>query len=106
MVVFGAGIGTTVVASAIAALSDVSADESGLASGINNSVFQIGAAFGIALCTTVLVANTDVLAADPRVGLNEGVQAAFLAAFGFAVVCLAVAVILTLLRKRSSSPSA
>ena len=27
--------------------------ESGLASGINNSVFQVGAALGIALCTTV-----------------------------------------------------
>ncbi|GAA4978884.1 MFS transporter [Nonomuraea thailandensis] len=104
MVVFGAGIGTTVVASAIAALSDVPAGESGLASGINNSVFQIGAAFGIALCTTVLVANTDALATDPRVGLNEGVQAAFLATFVFAAVCLAVAVILTLLRKRTSSP--
>ncbi|WP_049558314.1 MFS transporter [Nonomuraea sp. SBT364] len=103
MVVFGVGIGTTVVASAIAALSDVSADESGLASGINNSVFQIGAAFGIALCTTVSVANTDVLATDPRAGLNEGVQAAFLAAFGFAVICLAVAVSLTLLRKRTSA---
>ncbi|GAA1611415.1 hypothetical protein GCM10009789_77160 [Kribbella sancticallisti] len=35
MVVFGYGIGTTVVASAIAALSNVPANESGLASGIN-----------------------------------------------------------------------
>ncbi|MBB4907441.1 MFS transporter [Actinophytocola algeriensis] len=106
MVVFGAGIGITVVASAIAALSSVPADESGLASGVNNSVFQIGAAFGIALCTTVSVANADVMAADPAVGLNEGVRAAFLATFVFAAVCLAVAVVLTVARKRSSSPSA
>ena len=103
MVVFGAGIGTTVVSAAIAALSDVPADESGLASGINNSVFQIGAAFGIALCTTVLVANTDASATEPRVGLNEGVQAAFLAAFVFAALCLVVAIVLTSLRKRAVS---
>ncbi|MEU7864467.1 MFS transporter [Nonomuraea sp. NPDC049141] len=105
MVVFGYGIGTTVVSSAIAALSKVPADESGLASGINNSVFQIGAAFGIALCTTVLVAKTDATAASPQAGLNAGVQAAFTAAFAFAVVCLAVALILTLVRDKSVGDS-
>lgn len=101
MVVFGYGIGTTVVSSAIAALSGVPAEESGLASGINNSVFQIGAGFGIALCTTVLVAWTDPSAATPQAGLNSGVQAAFTAAFVFAAACLAVAVILTLVRDRT-----
>ncbi|MBB4966321.1 MFS transporter [Saccharothrix violaceirubra] len=100
MVVFGFGIGTTVVASAIAALSNVPADESGLASGINNSVFQIGAAFGIALCTTVSVAYTDTGAAVAKVGLNAGVQAAFLTAFVFAATCLVIALILNLIRDR------
>jgi EmrB/QacA subfamily drug resistance transporter len=103
MVVFGYGIGTTVVSAAIAALSGVAPQESGLASGINNSIFQIGAAFGIALCTTVSVAFTDAAAADERVGLNTGVQAAFGAAFVFAVCCLAVAVVLLALRDRGVS---
>jgi EmrB/QacA subfamily drug resistance transporter len=103
MVVFGYGIGTTVVAAAIAALSNVAPQESGLASGVNNSIFQIGAGFGIALCTTVSVAFTDTSAADGRVGLNDGVQAAFGAAFVFAVCCLAVAIILNALRDRGVS---
>jgi EmrB/QacA subfamily drug resistance transporter len=101
MVVFGYGIGTTVVAAAIAALSNVAPQESGLASGINNSIFQIGAGFGIALCTTVSVAFTDTSAADGRVGLNDGVQAAFGAAFVFALCCLAVAIVLNVLRDRT-----
>jgi EmrB/QacA subfamily drug resistance transporter len=101
MVVFGYGIGTTVVAAAIAALSNVAPQESGLASGINNSIFQIGAGFGIALCTTVSVAFTDTSAADGRVGLNDGVQAAFGTAFVFALCCLVVATVLNVLRDRT-----
>jgi EmrB/QacA subfamily drug resistance transporter len=93
MVVFGAGIGVTVVASAIAALSSAAPAEAGLASGINNSVFQVGAALGIALCSSVSVAN-----AGP--GLMAGVRAAFLACFVFAVLCLTVAAALSLARRR------
>jgi EmrB/QacA subfamily drug resistance transporter len=103
MVIFGFGIGTTVVASAIAALSQAAPAESGLASGINNSVFQIGAAFGIALCTTVSVAMTDSGAADARVGLNEGVRSGFTTAFIIAVSCFAVAVLINLIRERATS---
>ena len=98
MIVFGYGIGTTVVAAAIAALSGVGPNESGLASGINNSIFQIGAAFGIALCTTAAVAFTGTGHTDGRIGLNAGVQAAFGAAFVFAACCLAVALVLLALR--------
>jgi EmrB/QacA subfamily drug resistance transporter len=98
MIVFGYGIGTTVVAAAIAALSGVAPNESGLASGINNSIFQIGAAFGIALCTTAAVAFTGTGHTDGRIGLNAGVQAAFGAAFVFAACCLAVALVLLALR--------
>jgi EmrB/QacA subfamily drug resistance transporter len=104
MVVFGFGIGTTVVASAIAALSGTAAGESGLASGINNSVFQIGAALGIATCTTVSIAFRDDLAADAQAGLNEGVQAAFGAAALFAAACLVVAIVLNLFQNRSRVP--
>jgi MFS family permease len=103
MVVFGYGIGTTVVAAAIAALSTVPAEDSGLASGINNSVFQIGAALGIALCTTVASAFTDPSPVDARLGLHEGVQAGFGAAFVAAICCVLVAFVLTALRERSAT---
>jgi EmrB/QacA subfamily drug resistance transporter len=102
LIVIGAGIGTTVVAGAVAALSAVGADESGLASGINNSVFQIGAALGIAACTTVAFLHNDPTATDPPAGLTEGIQAAFLAATVAALGCLLVAVGLTLRRRLGS----
>ena len=97
MVVFGFGIGTTVVPAAIAALSNVAPNESGLASGINNSVFQIGAALGIALSTTVSIAFSSPTA--PVTGVHAG----FLAAFVFAAVCLLTAVILGLRRRPATS---
>lgn len=100
MVVFGFGIGTTVVAAAIAALSGVAPHESGLASGINNAVFQIGAALGVALCATVSVAFTDPSAADERAGLTAGIQAAFGATLVFSVTGLVVALVLGLVRYR------
>ena len=103
MIIFGYGIGTTVVAAAIAALSTVPPEDSGLASGINNSVFQIGAAFGIALCTTVASAFAGPSAADSRLGLSEGVQAGFSAAFGAATCCLLVALVLMALRERPAA---
>ncbi|MEU4391492.1 MFS transporter [Kribbella sp. NPDC023855] len=93
LVVFGAGIGVTVVASAIAALSSAAPAEAGLASGINNSVFQVGAALGIALCSSVAATNVGD-------GLLAGVRAAFLACFAFALLCLTVAAVVGLVRRR------
>jgi EmrB/QacA subfamily drug resistance transporter len=103
MFIFGAGIGTTVVAAAIASLSGAAPNEAGLASGVNNSVFQIGAALGVALCATVSVAYTNPAAANAEAGLNEGVQAAFTTAFVFAAVCLVVAIVLNLLPERKTT---
>ncbi|MFC0626447.1 MFS transporter [Kribbella deserti] len=99
LVVIGSGIGTTVVAGAVAALSNVNGQEAGLASGINNSVFQIGAALGIAISTTVALMRHNP-AAEPSTNLIEGVRSAFLAATIAAFACLLVATTLTLRRRR------
>ncbi|WP_282697082.1 MFS transporter [Streptomyces sp. CC208A] len=101
LLIFGSGIGTTVVASSIAALSGAKEGESGLASGINNSVFQIGAALGIAVCSSVAMAVTS--GGTDRVALTEGYQSAFLATAVMAGVGLIVA--LTLFLVRQSRPS-
>ena len=58
--------------------------QSGLASGLSNTSFQIGAAIGVAVLTTVAVSRTDdYLAvhtgASPLAALTEGLQSAFLA---------------------------
>jgi EmrB/QacA subfamily drug resistance transporter len=84
LLVFGPGVGLAFVTASIAALAGVPERESGLASGLSNTSFQIGAALGVALVTTVSVARTeDYLAAnsgaDRLVALTEGFQSAFLA---------------------------
>jgi EmrB/QacA subfamily drug resistance transporter len=83
LLVFGPGVGLAFVTASIAALAGVAERESGLASGLSNTSFQIGAAVGVAIVTTVSISRTDdYLAANadasPLVALTEGFQSAFL----------------------------
>ena len=71
LLVFGPGIGLAFVTATVAALAGVAEHESGLASGLSNTAFQIGAALGVAIVTTVAVSRSaDYLAA------NEGANPA------------------------------
>ena len=107
LLVFGPGVGLAFVTASIAALAGVSEQESGLAAGLSNTSFQIGAALGVAIVTTVAVSRTDdYLAthsgANSLVALTEGFQSAF-----FAVVILAgigVALALLLLGRPGAVP--
>ena len=89
--VFGAGLGLSFVASSIAALAGVAEEQSGLASGLNNTAFQLGAALGVAVVTSVSVSATDALS---PAGLTEGFQAAFLACVAFPVLGLVLTLLL------------
>ena len=98
ILVFGLGIGPAFATATIAALAGVAERESGVASGISNSAFQIGIALGVAVVTTVAVTRSeDYLAANeganPLTALTEGFQSAFLAC----VVLAAIGVVLALL---------
>jgi hypothetical protein len=84
LLVFGPGVGLAFVTASIAALAGVPERESGVASGLSNTSFQIGAALGVVIVTTVAVSpSDDYLAANaganPLVALTEGFQSAFLA---------------------------
>ena len=84
LLLFGPGIGLAFVTATVAALAGVAEHESGLASGLSNTAFQMGAAIGTAIVATVAVSQTDdFLAANadasPLVALTEGFQSAFLA---------------------------
>jgi MFS family permease len=99
LLVFGPGVGLAFVTASIAALAGVPERESGLASGLSNTSFQIGAALGVALVTTVAVSRTDdYLAtntgANPLVALTEGFQSAFLAVAILAGIGVALALLL------------
>jgi EmrB/QacA subfamily drug resistance transporter len=107
LLVFGPGIGLAFVTATVAALAGVAEHESGLASGLSNTAFQIGAAVGTAIVATVAATQTeDYLAADPSasplVALTEGFQAAFLAVALLAG--LGVALALLLLGRRRQEP--
>jgi sugar phosphate permease len=94
LLVFGPGIGLAFVTATVAALAGVSERESGLASGLSNTAFQIGQALGVAIASTVAVAASEDYAgsADPLVALTEGFQSAFVAC----AVLAGIAVLLAL----------
>jgi EmrB/QacA subfamily drug resistance transporter len=99
LLVFGPGIGLAFVTATVAALAGVAEHESGLASGLSNTAFQIGAALGVAIVSTVAVSRSeDYLAANegasPLVVLNEGFQSAFLACVVLAGIGVALALLL------------
>src|SRR5262245_17218688 len=97
LLIFGPGVGLTFVTVSIAALAGIPERESGVASGLSNTSFQIGAAIGVAIVSTIAVTRTDDYiasnpGASPLVGLTEGYRSAFLGC----VVIAAVGVVLSL----------
>ena len=99
LLVFGAGIGPAFATATIAALAGVAERESGVASGISNTAFQLGGALGVAIVSTVAVSRSeDYVAANeganPLVVLTEGFQSAFVACGVLAAIGVALALLL------------
>jgi EmrB/QacA subfamily drug resistance transporter len=103
LLLFGPGLGAAYVAGSIASLAGVAEADAGLASGLNNSSFQIGGAVGVAILSTVAVSQAD--GSNPLVALTNGSQAAFATAIIFAVLGVAAAIGL-LGRLRTLAPAA
>ncbi|HWU82573.1 MAG TPA: DHA2 family efflux MFS transporter permease subunit [Methylophilaceae bacterium] len=80
MLLLGLGAGIAFNPLLLAAMSDVSQQESGLASGIVNTAFMMGGALGLAILASAAVVRTDYLMTQgttAMVALNSGYQAAF-----------------------------
>ncbi|MFE7167822.1 MFS transporter [Streptomyces sp. NPDC057616] len=92
LLLFGPGLGACAVAGAIAALTGVREEDSGVASGINTAAFQIGGAFGVAVVTSVALSRTH--GPDPLTALTTGYRAGFTACVALAVTGLACALLL------------
>jgi EmrB/QacA subfamily drug resistance transporter len=92
LLTFGPGLGAAYVAGSISSLAGVAEADAGLASGLNNSAFQIGGAIGVAIVSTVAVSEAD--GAGPLAALTDGLQSAFATAIVFAAVGLLVAIAL------------
>lgn len=92
---FGLGAGTSTMPLILLAMSEVPAEDAGVAAGISNVALQVGAALGLAVLGTVAAQRTQALgAAGYRLtgALAGGDQLAFLVAA--AVVLAALAVVL------------
>jgi EmrB/QacA subfamily drug resistance transporter len=93
MLLLGLGAGVAFNPMLLAAMSDVSPSESGLASGIVNTSFMMGGALGLAILASLAAARTNSLleaGASSPVALNGGYHVAF---FIGAVSAAAAAVI-------------
>ena len=91
LVIAGVGLGFSFVPVTIAALSGVSNQDAGLASGLINTSQQIGGALGTAIVTTVYVSRSNTLVKHGdtvQVALTSGFQRAFMINLGFAIVGL------------------
>jgi EmrB/QacA subfamily drug resistance transporter len=104
LLIFGPGLGAGYVAGSIVSLAGVAPSEAGLASGLNNTAFQIGGAVGVAILSTVAISEAD--GPDPLAALTNGYQAAFTTAIAFAVLGLFAALLLGKLRAPAESPAA
>jgi EmrB/QacA subfamily drug resistance transporter len=107
LLVFGAGIGPAFATATIAGLAGVAERESGVASGISNTAFQLGGALGVAIVSTVAVSRSeDYLAANeganPLVVLTEGFQSAFVVCVVLAGIGAALALLLLRRPRRAS----
>jgi EmrB/QacA subfamily drug resistance transporter len=89
LLLFGPGLGAAYVAASIASLADVPEAEAGLASGLNNSAFQIGGAVGVAVLSSVTVSQAS--GAEPLAALTNGFQSAFATAIIFAATGVVLA---------------
>jgi MFS family permease len=87
MVLLGIGAGIAFNPMLMAAMSDVPADESGLASGVVNTAFMMGGALGLASLASLAAFRTGHLTAagaDAVTALNSGYHLAFLVGAIFA----------------------
>jgi EmrB/QacA subfamily drug resistance transporter len=97
MILLGLGAGIAFNPVLLAAMSEVSPSESGLASGVVNTSFMMGGALGLAVLASLAAARTDKLlasGADSLVALNGGYHIAFVVGAIFAAAAALLGAVL------------
>jgi MFS family permease len=89
LAVMGIGVGAAIPAAIMLAMSSAEPSDAGLASGLNNTAQQAGAAIGTAVLATLAASTTTRRlgeGAGDLLALRDGYGAAWLAAAGFVLV--------------------
>jgi EmrB/QacA subfamily drug resistance transporter len=97
LAVMGAGIGIAIPAAIMLAMSGADPADAGLASGLNNTAQQAGAAVGTAVLATLAASTTAqrlTEGAGDLLALRDGYGAAWLAAAGFVLAAILLSVVL------------
>jgi EmrB/QacA subfamily drug resistance transporter len=97
MLLLGLGAGVAFNPVLLAAMSDVSPGESGLASGVVNTSFMMGGALGLAVLASLAAARSDALlasSAEARTALTGGYHLAFVVGALFAAAAALIAALL------------
>ena len=106
MLLLGCGAGVAFNPMLLAAMSDVTPGESGLASGVVNTSFMMGGAVGLAILASLAAARTGSLEASGAstiAALSSGYRIAF--ALGAVAALIAAAVSVLLIRARAGAPA-
>ncbi|MDB5237295.1 MAG: frnF [Parcubacteria group bacterium] len=96
MIMLGIGAGIALNPVLLAAMSDVSPDESGIASGIVNTSFMMGGALGLAILASIAAFRTMSLLStgtDHQIALASGYHMAFFTGALFAAVAAGLATV-------------
>ncbi len=97
MTLLGIGAGIAFNPLLLAAMNDVPASDSGLASGMVNTSFMMGGALGLAVLASLAAAKAQkaaVLGAGTAEALNAGYQLAFGVGAGFAILAAVIGVVM------------
>ena len=90
LIIMGLGVGVTVPAIIMLAMSGAAPEETGLVSGLSNTAQQAGGALGLAVLAAVAAAHTD----GTVVALRDGYSRAFVVAAGFVLVALVLTAVI------------
>lgn len=96
MSLLGIGAGIAFNPLLLAAMNDVPASESGLASGMVNTSFMMGGALGLAVLASLAAARTQAAAAlgNAVAALNSGYHLAFAVGAGFAILAAIISLVM------------
>jgi EmrB/QacA subfamily drug resistance transporter len=106
-VLLGTGAGLSTPALMMLAMSGVSPQDAGMASGLVNTTTQVGGAIGLAILATLAAERTSSAggAADPA-ALNAGFHLAYLVAAGAVALSVLVALVVLRTPKQAAHPHA